>query len=726
MNVIMPKEAGLAKELGSGLEEHVALAAIASLLDGDVNRRLNHLTPEAWTELMELAITLVCLIEPAERQRLIADLRARIAVHAIRGETPLLEACGALLFAAVRQAAGDAMAADDAASLATALRHVLSLEVSEIYDVAAFQEVVQDGLQWFWMDLDRPADILRDAVGDAIIRWAAVDQPMLALMGSLGDFFNFSVFRFEPSPVRQCELAMAPMAALGEAMRRSALPGRPTAQPLPGRGGVIHVGYLAMGADPKDALTIPLAHIAPILTALPGRFRFSVFAWGNIDANFLDSLRAMGAECHEVSWRTLSSFEEHIVQIERLLRNDPVSVLISDLNYSLPTALFARRAAPVQVFLQGGMAVWPVPNLDAVYNSWGSDPVQAGWGEARVEYFATPWDLNALNPPVRPDEVARESASMPRGFRLIGTYCRLMKITEPFLRAVERILLACPDVAFVVGGTGDNPSIRAFIAGSPVGARMCVVERYVSGHSWGRLLELFLDTWPLTGGESVREALTKGCPVVALHSDEMPALDLQRDPALLAMDWDGFVTHAVGLLQSADEMLTARRRAVEFAGRWADPTTFRDFLVNSIEMLVDERRPTVRAEQAAALLSLRDAKLEVAAARLKQEQQEAAEALHRAVHEEEPRDAPPNPTVCPEPDARSREFELQDEAQSLLREQDRMAAEIGLLQQEMNWLTRELDRTRGSMRSFLPHYLPRLGQHVRKRLWRGGPRADLG
>ena len=726
MDVIMSKDIGLAAGPGSGLGGHVALAAIAGLLDGDVNRRLNHLTPEAWTELMDVAITLIGLIEPAEREFLISDLRERIAVHSGQGQAPLLQACGALLFAAIRRAAEDATAAGDAAALAAALRHLLALTVREVYDVAAYQQLLQDGLQWFWDDLDRPADILRDAVGDAIMRWAAVDQPMLALMGSLGDFFNFSVFRFEPSPVRQCKLAMAPMAALGEAMARSALPGRPTARPVPTRGGVIHVGYLAMGADPKDALTIPLGHIASILTALPGRFRFSVFAWGNIDPAFLDKLREMGAECHEVSWRTLSSFVAHIVEIERLLRHDPVSVLISDVNYSLPTALFARRAAPVQVFLQGGMAVWPVPNLDAVYNSWGSDPVQAGWGEARVEYFATPWDLNALNPPVRPEEVAREAASMPQGFRLIGTYCRLMKITEPFLLAVERILLACPDVAFVVGGSGDNPSIRAFIAGSPVGARMCVVERYVSGHSWGRLLELFLDTWPLTGGESVREALAKGCPVVALHSDEMPALDLQRDPALLAMDWDGFVIHAVGLLQSPDEMLTARRRAVEFAGRWADTTTFRDFLVNSIEMLVDERRPTVRAEQAAALLSLRDAKLEGAAARLMQEQLEAAEALHQAMQEEEPRDPPPDTTVFLQLDPRGREFELQDEAQSLLREQDRMAAEIGLLQQEMSWLTMELDRTRGSMRNFLPHYLPRLGQHVRKRLWRGPPRADLG
>jgi hypothetical protein len=343
-----------------------------------------------------------------------------------------------------------------------------------------------------------------------------------------------------------------------------------------------------MGADPADQLTVPLAHLAEALTETPRRFRLTVFAYGNISFEFLAKLQRMGVVWHDLSWRTRSGLTDQILEMDRLLRDDPVSVLISDLNFCLPTAVFARRMAPVQIFLQGGMPAWPTPGLDAVYNSFGSDPVVAGWGDAKVMPFAAPWDLASLNPPVRPEEVAAERLSLPSDTLLIGTYGRLMKVTDPFLRAVERILLACPESTFVVGGSGDSEAVRVFIANSPVGHRMQVEARYVPGHSWGRILDLFLDTWPLTGGESVRETLAKGCPVIAIHSDDMPALDLQRDQEVLAYNWDEFVEHAVRLLRDPAELVKAKQRACEFARNMSDQAPFKTFIEASLTSLYED------------------------------------------------------------------------------------------------------------------------------------------
>ena len=39
--------------------------------------------------------------------------------------------------------------------------------------------------------------------------------------------------------------------------------------------------------------------------------------------------------------------------------------------------------------------------------------------------------------------------------------------------------------------------------------------------------------------------LAKSKPVLTLHSDEMPAMDRQRDPLLVATDWDSFAGKAV-------------------------------------------------------------------------------------------------------------------------------------------------------------------------------------
>jgi hypothetical protein len=116
-----------------------------------------------------------------------------------------------------------------------------------------------------------------------------------------------------------------------------------------------------------------------------------------------------------------------------------------------------------------------VPNLDGVFNRYGFDPKIAGWGDARELSFNPPWDLTALHPPEA--EVARQRAGLPQGLRLIGSYGRLVKLTEHCLKATERILRACPDVAFVTGGTGYASEIKAFIARQPSGRADAGVRR---------------------------------------------------------------------------------------------------------------------------------------------------------------------------------------------------------------------------------------------------------
>jgi hypothetical protein len=104
------------------------------------------------------------------------------------------------------------------------------------------------------------------------------------------------------------------------------------------------------------------------------------------------------------------------------------------------------------------------------------------------------------------------------------------------------------------------------------------------------LLDLFLDTWPQTGGESARETMAKGCPVVAMHSAEMPAFDAQRDPTLLARNWDGFCRHAIRLLRDPALRAEAGRRAADFARRMADPAPFRAATAEAVAVLLGDAR----------------------------------------------------------------------------------------------------------------------------------------
>lgn len=238
------------------------------------------------------------------------------------------------------------------------------------------------------------------------------------------------------------------------------------------------------------------------------------------------------------------------------------------------------------------MPAWPVCNLDAVFNSFGFDPQKAGWGDADMLRIDAPWDRDALNPAVAEDDIVAERARLPAHTRLVGSYGRFSKVTLPYLQAVEQILLRCPDVGFVLGGTGDATPIRSFIAESPAGSRMAAEERYVAGHVWGHILEILLDTWPVTGGVSAREMLAKSKPVLTRYSDEMPAIHRQRDPSLVATSWESFADKAVHLLQDREAYAAASLRAGMLVRRLSEATTFQK------ELDADLRRVVLRRAQA--------------------------------------------------------------------------------------------------------------------------------
>jgi predicted O-linked N-acetylglucosamine transferase (SPINDLY family) len=123
---------------------------------------------------------------------------------------------------------------------------------------------------------------------------------------------------------------------------------------------------------------------------------------------------------------------------------------------------------------------------------------------------------------------------------------------------------------------------------------MRVVEGFVPGHSWGRFLDVFLDTWPVTGGESCREMIAKGRPVVTMHSAEMPAIDLQRDPTLVVSTWRDYAETAIHLLRDPQEYAAASTRAAALAQAMTDQAAFEVRLIGDLEsiLMAKRSRPT--------------------------------------------------------------------------------------------------------------------------------------
>jgi hypothetical protein len=486
------------------------------------------------------------------------------------------------LIASLTSLGGEAAAADHD-RFAGDLAALLAIPPVEIVDVGAYRAALAHGFAYYFWRWDRRAMQLLAAVQNAVITWSAAPVLDPDLLCELVDFHYFVVWCHAESSTQQCARGRLGMEAAVAGFARL---GRP-APAMPAGEGPVHVLWLAMFASTNDPMTSALRHVAPALMAQPDRFRLTVMAWRFAEPEFIAWLRGLGVVCHTPRAPSLSAL---IGEIEALAAADQPAIAVSDMNNAVPTALFTRRLAPAQIFLQAGMPHWPVRPLDAVFNSFGFDPVAAGWGAARMLEFNPPWDLAQLNPPEQPVEMAEQRAGLPQGVRLIGIYGRLVKLTEPCLLAAEQILLRCPDVAFVTGGTGDAGPIRDFIAKSPVGDRMQVVEGFVPGHSWGRLLDVFLDSWPVTGGESCREMLAKGRPVVTMHSAEMPAIDQQRDPALVARNWQDYADMTVRLLQDPVAYEAACERASAVARAYADPAKFQTRLAHDLNAVLADRR----------------------------------------------------------------------------------------------------------------------------------------
>jgi hypothetical protein len=252
---------------------------------------------------------------------------------------------------------------------------------------------------------------------------------------------------------------------------------------------------------------------------------------------------------------------------------DSLDALVVDTATALATVLFTRRTAPVQAFLEMGFAAWRVPNLDFLFQGISKDWSMAVPSPQKCEQsprnihidFLTPErsqeEIAALRRSItvalRPeqDSVHRASGGTRENPRIIyGFYGRMMKVTATYLQLVERILEATPGSICYIGGAGENPVLAEFLQKSRLSERIVYQPGFVDGHVVGRVIDVFLDTFPFPGGLSCLESQAKGVPVI-WHSDSIAGqfhvIKEQRDPELGARDEADFVRLAVGLAEPA-------------------------------------------------------------------------------------------------------------------------------------------------------------------------------
>ena len=257
----------------------------------------------------------------------------------------------------------------------------------------------------------------------------------------------------------------------------------------------------------------------PILREID-RSRFEVFLYFTGSAQDEQTALARSRVEH---WVEAASFND--LQLSKRIDGDEIDVLLDLSGHTNHNrmAMFAKRAAPVQITYLGYPGSTGVPNIDGLLGDSVVTP-EADDVLCSERVFRLPGAVFCYAPeedyPL-PDFAAR-MAQRPITFT---SFNNISKLTDHTLRLWARVLQAVPDSRLLLKAPsfGDDGAVQSFR--DRLGALGVAPERLEFRGPVGLSLmmaeyadaDIALDTVPYNGGTTSLQAMWMGVPVVAMH-----------------------------------------------------------------------------------------------------------------------------------------------------------------------------------------------------------------
>jgi protein O-GlcNAc transferase len=281
-----------------------------------------------------------------------------------------------------------------------------------------------------------------------------------------------------------------------------------------------HAERLRIGFVSGDFRAHSVAHFfEPILSARNrGAFAYVLYSNSNIQDAVTQRLRAYADEWRDV-WQLT---DDALIE---LIRSDRIDILVdlSGHTASNRLAVFARRAAPVQVSYLGypastGLATMDYRITDAVTDP----PVPADeWHcERLLRLPHSQWCFRPFGPPLIPDPLPAGEA----GFVTFGSFNNLTKASDTLLRCWVEILVKLPTSHLRLTRVRSEQraaEIIALFGQSGVGPERIECVSYADAPPYGLQfagVDIALDSYPYNGVTTTCESLYVGVPVISLHS----------------------------------------------------------------------------------------------------------------------------------------------------------------------------------------------------------------
>lgn len=213
-----------------------------------------------------------------------------------------------------------------------------------------------------------------------------------------------------------------------------------------------------------------------------------------------------GQEVHR-----MDEYYDHLTKallIRAWFLENQIDIMVGCVNgYDIMNFLFATRTAPLQMYWSHG---------DFHYNVVGID--------RRISHFIRPnpfnyqkFDVTILEAFLKPDEEKhRQEAAMirqqwPDDFVILGSIGRLVKMdNDAYMSTLAEIMNQHKNTLYLACGTGNEESIKQKIVKYKIPQERFFFTGFINPHVYGYVIDIYLNTFPETGGESVNEFLSKG------------------------------------------------------------------------------------------------------------------------------------------------------------------------------------------------------------------------
>lgn len=197
-----------------------------------------------------------------------------------------------------------------------------------------------------------------------------------------------------------------------------------------------------------------------------------------------------------------------VVKLREQAVSDDIDTLVMTGNRMPSGFLFATRTAPLQVYWDHGNHEYDVKNIDkriCHFDDEYRNPFE-------FEFFKLKMLDKYLKEEVR--ENSRKAADIKRRLPehkiVLGSIGRLMKLSQEYLNVVSEVMHNNPDTIYLACGSGNTQELREKAEGAGIDMKRFIITGWIDPQIYGYVIDIYLNSFPLYGGESVNEFRAKG------------------------------------------------------------------------------------------------------------------------------------------------------------------------------------------------------------------------